>query len=93
MTIFVVIAQTPKNVEQLSKAIKESYPSDYLAIDDDAWLIAARSTPQEISDKLGVQGGGAGGALIVAISAYFGRANPNIWAWIKAKWEAMAVGG
>lgn len=88
MAILAVIAQQPKSPATLGMAIAQNYPNNYLQIDGDAWLIAAKSSPQELCDKLGITNGQNGSAVVVTVGAYFGRANPNIWAWIKERWEA-----
>ena len=48
----------------------------------------AKGTAQELSATLGVTSGTNGAALILEVASYFGRANPNIWSWVKAKMEA-----
>jgi hypothetical protein len=56
------------------------------------WLVSTKGTAQELSAKLGVTSGDNGAAVIVEVASYFGRANPNIWSWIKTKLEAPPGG-
>jgi hypothetical protein len=55
---------------------------------DKGWLVSTKGTAQELSTRLGVASGENGAAVIIEIASYFGRANPNIWSWIKGKMEA-----
>lgn len=89
MTIFTVFRQPGLNGEKLPGAIAEHFPNNFLMIGDDIWLVAGKSTAQEVSDKLGISTGDNGSGVVLAVSSYFGRANPNIWDWIKTKWEAV----
>ncbi len=50
--------------------------------------MAARGAAKEVSDTLGITDGAAGAALVFEVASYFGRANPNIWSWIKDNWDA-----
>jgi hypothetical protein len=61
-------------------------------IDGTAWLVAHSGSAQELSGKLGITDGSNGPGLVFEIGSYYGRANPDIWAWIKAKWEATSGG-
>lgn len=50
--------------------------------------MASSGTAEELSNKLGITDGASGPAIVADISAYYGRASPNVWAWIKEKWES-----
>lgn len=92
MAIFAIIAQPGANAEKLPGAIARAYPSANLQLHEKAWLVAAKGTSKEVSDNLGVTDGSNGSAVILETQSYFGRANPNIWSWIKTQWEATANG-
>jgi hypothetical protein len=92
MAVLAVIAFAPKHVDKLAAAIEAAYPDNFMKVDDDAWLVSAKATPQEVSDKLGITTGVNGGGIVLAVSAYFGRATPNVWNWVKTKWEATTSG-
>jgi hypothetical protein len=83
--LFAVLGQT--NFDQLDKAIKEKYPNGSLALVPGQWLLAVPTvTTKELSESLGIIGDNAiGSAIIVSVSNYFGRANPQIWEWIRSR--------
>jgi hypothetical protein len=92
MTIFAIITQ-PGSAASLEAAIDVAYPNAKYAIDGGhGWLISATGTPQEISNKLGITDGSNGAAIVLEIAAYHGRANPNIWSWIKSNWNTAENG-
>jgi hypothetical protein len=92
MTIFAVIPQPNVNSDKLGAAIAEAYPNDnYLLDGGHGWLVSAKGTPKQVSDALKITDGVSGAAVIVEVASYFGRANPNIWNWIKEKWESAGV--
>lgn len=90
MTIYTIIAQPNPNIGKLPAAIAAKYPNDYLQLNEQAWLVATKSTINQLSEELGIANGTNGAAVITEVGGYFGRANPNIWNWIKTKWEITA---
>ena len=92
MPVFAIIAQPGPNAENLPAAIAKEFPVAHYSLGGSTWLVAGLGTAQEISDKLGISEGTNGSGIVLQISGYYGRANPNIWAWIKAKWESTANG-
>lgn len=88
MPVFTIIRQPNANGEKLGPTIAQTYPLHHYVLSDDAWLVAARGTAKDISDRLGVTEGTNGSALVVEAASYFGRANPAIWTWINANWNA-----
>lgn len=87
MTIFAVIQQPHPSHSALSVAIFQAYPDDTYDLGNGAWLISDSVTAKEVSDKIGISDGTNGSAVVIEAASYFGRANPAIWSWIKAKWE------
>ncbi|MCH8166923.1 MAG: hypothetical protein IIC03_03215 [Proteobacteria bacterium] len=92
MTIFVIIRQAGTDVEKLGKAIASAYPDDIYDLGDGAWLVSDTATAKDISDNIGITDGKIGSAVIIETASYFGRANPAIWSWIKAKWNGAPNG-
>ena len=88
MTVFVVIAQEGSDLAKLPAALDACFPNAAYKLDENAWLVPFKGSAEDLSDKLGVTTGANGGAVILEVASYFGRANPNIWAWIKANWGA-----
>lgn len=89
MAIFAVIMQPGlPGADSLRRAINEHFSSTNYQLDGDhGWLVAGRGTAQQISETLGITDGQSEAALVVEVASYFGRANPNIWTWIKDNWE------
>jgi hypothetical protein len=89
MTIFAIINQTVPRTPKLAEAIAQKFGDKIYKIDGDmGWLVAANQTAQQISDGIGITDGSNGAAIVFEVGSYFGRANPNIWTWIKLNWEA-----
>lgn len=91
MAIFAIIKQ-PGQADNVGDAVRTHYPNANYDLGADAWLVAAPSTAQEVSEKLGITSGINGSAVVVEVASYFGRANPAIWSWIKANWEGTPIG-
>jgi hypothetical protein len=94
MSIFAIISQPNTNTPKLAGALEANFKGAYIAVEGGgAWLVSATgTTAQQMSEKLGVTSGVNGAAIIVEVASYFGRANPNIWSWIKANWDAPKSG-
>jgi hypothetical protein len=79
-------------------AIKAAYPNDFLSINESQWLVSTKGTAADVSAKLGVfdprkpHEPPTGNAVIFSTNGYFGRAQTNIWEWIRAKLEATPSG-
>lgn len=89
MAVFTVIAQPGANAGKLPAAIAQVFPNSHYALSNQAWLVAGAGSAQDISNKLGISEGENGNGIVLQISGYFGRSNPNIWAWIKENWESV----
>jgi hypothetical protein len=94
MAVFAVIAQPQAGEDpaKLPQAVQALFADNSLLIGAGSWLIAHVGTVQDLSGKLGITDGASGAALVFEVGSYFGRANPNIWTWIKTKWEATSGG-
>jgi hypothetical protein len=89
MTIFAIIPQPNTKREELRATISERFKdANYTMDGGHGWLVSASRTAQEISDDLGLTDGSNGAGIVLEVASYFGRANPNIWTWIKLHWEA-----
>ena len=87
MAVFAIISQATSDVGALSSAIKTAYPLHHYELSDSAWLVAARGSAKDISDRLLISDGPTPGAVVIEAASYFGRANPAIWTWITANWN------
>jgi hypothetical protein len=89
MAIFAVIPTPVQAVPKLEAAIVRHFAQSFVKIDGSGgWLISANQTAQGLSDFLGITDGSNGSAIVIEVASYFGRANPNIWTWIKLYWGA-----
>jgi hypothetical protein len=86
MAIFVVFKVS--HPHQMHAAIARAFPFDHSDLGDNEWLISARGTAQEVSNKLGLTpGNDLGSAIVFSMQSYYGRASTNVWDWIKTKAE------
>jgi hypothetical protein len=91
MQIHVVIGLNGEaSVDALNVKVQKRYPGDrhYRLTGKPAWLVADDALARDVSRKLGItadEGGIAG--LVTTIANYFGRANPEIWAWMQTMYE------
>ena len=84
MGLFVVIS-TGTTPTALEAPIKQTFPSDYLQIGPNEWLVSGKGIAKEISEKLDIGSGLFGNAVVFAISGYWGIANNSVWEWIALK--------
>ena len=84
----------PESVEALSGTIQRIYPHRHRKLGDrPAWLVADNATARVVSEKLGINSGDGGiSALVTTMADYFGRAEPDLWSWIKVQWETPSDG-
>ena len=93
MAIFALIQQPGANAEKLASAVGTTYVGANYPLGNGVWLVATSGTAEEVSNKLQITPNAeVGAAIVVEVASYFGRANPAIWSWIKANWEARPVG-
>lgn len=88
MSVFVIISPVPSN-PRLQAMIKQHYPNNHYELYSNQWLVSGGVTAQELSEKLGIDKttDESGSAIVFSISSYWGKANPNIWEWLKVHWE------
>jgi hypothetical protein len=73
----------------LGLRIVASFPDNHFIVSGHHWLIVANGmTSQEIATTLGLGDGTTGTGIVYATANYWGRANPQIWEWIRAKMSA-----
>lgn len=85
MTIFVIFrVMNPVNMERVMRA---QFPNDHYKISNDQWLVSARGTAKDVSDRLAISDGDTGAAIVFSMANYFGRAPTELWDWIRTKAE------
>jgi hypothetical protein len=84
----------PESVSTLAGNIAKTYSGRNRALPGKpAWLVADDATARDVSQKLGINAGEGGiSALVTTMADYFGRAEPELWSWIKVQWEAPSDG-
>jgi hypothetical protein len=92
MAVFVVVSVPPKNATALAQAVATNFENESLRLSDESWLVSTTETAEAVSKKIGVLGGAVGSAVVLGVNGYFGRANPTVWAWLKAKMEQPVSG-
>ena len=96
MTIFAILLPTPQQI--LVDKIKGAYPNDHLSLNSTQYLVSSTETAIDVTARIGVYDASnkteasIGNAVVLAVSSYYGRAQPNVWDWIKSKMEASSHG-
>lgn len=92
MAVFVIFrVQDP---ERMRNAVQQAFPENFFDLGNNEWLVSAKGTAKEISDRLGITNeppgtqSRAGNAIVFSMDNYYGRAATNIWEWVKTKVEA-----
>lgn len=66
-------------------SIEEKFPDpNHFKINSTQWVVSGKGTAQKISDLLGTT---ENGGVVLSFSGYWGRADANLWEWMKAKIE------
>ncbi len=90
MSVFVVISPIQSN-PKLRAAIMAKYPSNHYELHENQWLINSATTSREVSENLDINNDDkslyTGPAVVFAISSYWGRANTELWEWLKVNLE------
>jgi hypothetical protein len=85
MGLFAVTA--PSSNEKVEPAIKAQFPGQYIQAWPGHWFISVQGTAKEIATKLDGDGS-VGTVIVVSVANYWGRANPDVWEWIKSRSES-----
>ena len=85
--LFAVVS--PAENPLLGLKIVTTFPASHFTVSQHHWLIVANGmTAQEVGTKLGLDGVAVGAGIVYATANYWGRANPQVWEWIRAKLSA-----
>jgi hypothetical protein len=89
MSIFVVLSRMPNS--KLETRIMKEFPTDHYVLSPTQWLIRSEGTSIDLSQKIGIIENGKRGdtapGLVLSVSGYYGSETPDLWEWLKAKWE------
>ncbi|MFA5919695.1 MAG: hypothetical protein WC856_00190 [Methylococcaceae bacterium] len=95
MAIYIAVPLTPTS-SALNDAVVRSIASAsdrYQLQSDRGWLIKFDGTSVELSNHIGLTGQAQGdispigSAIIVPVSAYYGRGPTDMWEWLKTRLE------
>jgi hypothetical protein len=62
-----------------------SFPGNYLKVGPGQYLVAGKGTAIDISNALGITDGKNGSGIVLSTSSYYGRAENNVWEWMRIK--------
>lgn len=75
------------NKQTLDGIIKERFGNDSYRLPNGEWLVNYDGTSKQLSDEIGITDGKIGSTIVLNISGYWGRANRDIWEWLRIKTE------
>ncbi|MEW6598038.1 MAG: hypothetical protein AB1429_11150 [Pseudomonadota bacterium] len=85
MPLFVVIAK--RDPTAVREKVKEGFKDSFYELRSDTWIVDAPATSNEIADRVGIRGEpNVGTGLVVSINGYSGRAENDLWEWLKVHW-------
>jgi len=86
MALFAVIA--PPDNSRIGSVIENVFEGRYQRVWNGQWFVSGTGTSKDICDQLGISDGTNGAAIVVRVSSYWGRANPDLWPWLASKLES-----
>ena len=92
MTIFTVVdLESGALTAPLDGVLAATFPGQHYKLAHNAWLVAAAATATDVSNRIGMSDPGGRVGIVTEVGGYFGRANPEIWTWIKTNWEGRPL--
>lgn len=88
MFVYLVITPTSPAPPAVESAVAKLFRDNFYKHSPHSWFVASKKTAKAISDELGFTEGKVGTGIVMALGDYYGRANRDMWAWIKTKLEA-----
>lgn len=85
MSVFLVIA--PPDNALLGPALESRFAGKFMRVWNGQWFISASGTPREICEHLGIADGPNGSGIVIAVASYWGRANADLWPWLRSNFE------
>ena len=77
------LAVSPEENEALTAAVEQVYPTSNFKVGPGQYFISAvRTTTTQVSERLGLPGGGRGRVLVVHVLNYTGWHSKNLWEWL-----------
>jgi hypothetical protein len=85
MSIFSVSA--PVTNTKIGPAIESRFAGNFIQAWQGQWFVSTTGTTKEIADQLNVGDPTIGTVIVVVVANYWGRANPEVWEWLKSRLE------
>jgi hypothetical protein len=86
MSIFAITA--PASNTAIGPAIETQFKDQYFKAWQGHWFVSTSGTAMEVANKLSVADGSVGTVIVVSVANYWGRANPEVWEWLKSRLES-----
>ena len=87
MRVFAVFNISNRGV--VLERLREHYPDQHIDANRESFFVATTGeTSQQVSEKLGFGADNVSAGIVLGVTTYWGRADPNLWEWISAKMEA-----
>lgn len=87
MAVFVILSD-PESL-RIGEAVQQIYGAESVNLAPGQWLVSSKDkkTTKEVLESIGAVGGKLGRVIAFAISGYNGFHRPDVWEWIKARWD------
>jgi hypothetical protein len=86
MSIFAITA--PASNAVVEPAIQTHFKDQYIKAWQGYWFVSTSGTAMEVANKLNVADGTVGTVIVTTVANYWGRANPEVWEWLKSRLES-----
>ena len=88
MQVFAVFAV--KSQSRVREGLDEHYGNQYHIVGNGVYLLATKDeTTREVATKIGlgdeIEGRKVTSGIVVPVTSFWGRGDPNIWEWITVK--------
>ncbi len=85
----VFVAFNISNQSLVRQRLQEHYPGQHIDAKRGAFFVSTTGeTSQDVAEKLGFGTENLASGIVMPVTGYWGRADPNLWEWIPAKKEA-----
>ena len=86
MQVFAVFSVSHSRI--VRERLQEHYPDQYIEGRQAFFVATVGETSVQVADKLGFGTENLSSGIVIPVTAYWGRADPNLWEWIQVKMDA-----
>ena len=87
MQVFAVFAVS--NPQLMIDGLNANFEENYYFVEPNTFFVATTNkTTRQLSDAVGLTGETNLGGIVIPVTSYWGRENPDIWEWINIKMNA-----